>query len=278
MMEGWRSVSARRPCPICGRPNHDHTSRWCAVATDGGAAICHFVSEGAKSQTEQGGYIHVLIGSPLPIRPVTPKMERVRPESPLDWESLVAKYCEAVAPKKLDNLSAMLGVSALSLDFLDIGYIGNGWWSFPMFNADRKPVGIRTRNETGQKRAIEGTHEGVFIPRRRRDGTVLICEGPTCTASMLDLGFDVLGRPSCWGCEDYLSALTRGREVVIIADNDAPESQAAKGTQRLIDKLRRSCRYLKRIAPPYLKDAREWVKQGCTRECVETLAAAARCL
>ena len=55
---------------------------------------------------------------------------------------------------------------------------------------------------------------------------MLICEGPTDTAALLDMGFaNVVGRPSCTGGIKLLVELVcqrRSEEVVVVADGDEP--------------------------------------------------------
>src|SRR6185436_3136595 len=143
--------------PICQRPYETHQSRWCSYSIDGSVAVCHFVSDGAKSVTSTGGYVHFLsTGTPLPIRKSAPRPRVEKPPAPIDWNALIALYSDAVDYTRLTALAASLGVGWASLDHLSIGYIGDGNWSFPMFNPSREPVGIRTRNEDGSKRSIKG--------------------------------------------------------------------------------------------------------------------------
>jgi hypothetical protein len=49
-----RRVSRRQPCPICQRAD------WCSVREDDSAVICMRISDGATTQTRNGGWLHVL--------------------------------------------------------------------------------------------------------------------------------------------------------------------------------------------------------------------------
>ena len=51
---GFRRVTARRPCPVCGR------RKWCQVTRDGRLAHCMWEPRGAVKRAKDGGYIHVL--------------------------------------------------------------------------------------------------------------------------------------------------------------------------------------------------------------------------
>lgn len=52
---GFRRVTARDPCPICGR------KKWCQVTRDGRLAHCMWEARGSIKRAKDDGYIHVLI-------------------------------------------------------------------------------------------------------------------------------------------------------------------------------------------------------------------------
>jgi hypothetical protein len=52
---GFQRVTARRPCPVCGR------RKWCQVTRDGRLAHCMWESRGAVKRAKDDGYIHVLV-------------------------------------------------------------------------------------------------------------------------------------------------------------------------------------------------------------------------
>lgn len=245
------------------------------MTNDGSVALCQFVSDGSFKQSQKtGGWFHRL----RDIDPRERRREVERPKKPEppppDWEAAISMYCEAVEYERAKALADSLGVTVESLDLLDMGFMGGNKWSFPMFNADRKPVGIRTRTEDGQKRSVKGTKEGLFIPRRRIDGLLVFAEGPTDCASVLDLGFDCIGRPSCHGCEEWSAELSRGRNVAILADNDESEV-GTNGAMKLANAIRKTARKVKVLHPPYTKDARSWRKLGASRESLLTIWACA---
>lgn len=178
----------------------------------------------------------------------------------------------AVPDDKLNELAANLGVTVDSLNLLDIGYMGFNKWSFPMYDGQRKPTGIRTRTLDGQKRAVTGTKEGLFIPFKCRDGIVVFTEGPTDCAAILDLGFYAVGRPSCNGGEEFALQLVGRRKVAVLADNDE-SSVGARGALRFAQAIRRKASEVKVLHLAYRKDAREFVRNGGTREAIETIYA-----
>ena len=94
---------------------------------------------------------------------------------------------------------------------------------------------------------------------------LLICEGPTDTAAMLDLGFDAAGRPSCRGGIHLLVDLTRRRqpaEIVVVSDGDGPGRQ---GAESLASVLVLHTPAVRVIRPPHgITAARAWKRAGAT--------------
>jgi hypothetical protein len=52
---GFRRVTARRPCPVCGR------KKWCQVTRDGRLAHCMWEARGSVKRAKDDGYIHILV-------------------------------------------------------------------------------------------------------------------------------------------------------------------------------------------------------------------------
>src|SRR5262249_22709102 len=137
----------------------------------------------------------------------------------------------------LEALICELGLTVSSLRSLGIGWATNhSAWSFPMADAKCNVVGIRLRLPEGRKFAVRGGRDGLFVPTALADalagggGRLLVAEGPTDTAALLDLGFAAVGRPSCTGGVRLLADLLRHcqpPEVVIVADADAPGQYGA---------------------------------------------------
>jgi DNA primase len=136
-----------------------------------------------------------------------------------------------------------------------------------MTDSEGNVVGIRLRAPNGRKWSVRGGQEGLFIPA---DETVagerlLICEGPTDTAALLDLGFSAVGRPSCTGGVTLLAELVkhhRPAEVVIVADADAPGQRGAESLAAVLLAYSAAVRV---IAPPSgVKDARAWKQAVAT--------------
>ncbi len=99
-------------------------------------------------------------------------------------------------------------------------------------------------------------------------GPVVIVEGMSDTAAALDLGFDAVGRPSNLAGLDALNDLIRGRECIIIGENDAKLNKLTNTTETpgrdgMIATFQTVRRAAKRVTmlmpPPHVKDLRAWV-------------------
>jgi hypothetical protein len=94
---------------------------------------------------------------------------------------------------------------------------------------------------------------------------LLIAEGPTDTAALLDMGFEAVGRPSCSGGVGLLVDLVRSRrvkDVVIVADVD-PHGAGQRGAESLAIALVPYCPSIRVIEPPGgIKDVRDWKNAG----------------
>ena len=259
-----RRVSKRTPCPVCGKGD------WCLLSPDGAAAICPRVSDGAVKECGAAGWLHVLAERPkTPTRPRT-RMVRLQVEDPeTDFGALVESCAAKATRPMLAGLAERLDVSSKSLRRLGVGWSDqHSAWSFPMADAAGRVRGIRLRSPSGAKYAVTGSRDGLFVPKGLTFGErPLICEGPTDTAAMLGLGFEVVGRPSCTGGVILVCELVQGRrppETVIVADNGEP---GVRGAEALASRLIVYCPAVQVIYPPEgISDARAWAQSGAKRE------------
>jgi hypothetical protein len=259
----WQRVSKRRPCPVCDHPD------WCLYVgpeDSPEAAICARVE--SPKRCGEAGYLHILCdGGPT----WSPRIRRIEISAAQigagksDFAKLAADFRAPVRPDALDKLVRALGVSAESLRRLGIGWsAGHRAWSFPMTNAAGNVLGIRLRRPDGRKLSVRGGHEGLFLPEGiDAHGLLLIAEGPTDTAALLDLGFSAVGRPSCTGGVKLLVELVRKLKpsgVVIVADSDAPGQRGAESLAAVLVAYAVTVRI---ITPPAgIKDARAWKQAG----------------
>ena len=120
------------------------------------------------------------------------------------------------------------------------------------------------RGIDGDKWAVKGSKQGLFIPTGLDDSKALfICEGPTDTAAMLDMGFNAIGRPSCLGGRDLIIELLSSRankDVVIMSDQDDAGEDGARRLAQSLHKL--TTKLVICPPPPGYKDVRAWYRGG----------------
>ncbi len=279
----WHRVGrGRPPCPICGKGD------WCVVSADGAVALCQRVE--SSKRCGDAGWLHRLreANGWRPTQPVLRAIDRkLISAGSAALGQLSAHYQSTVIPSALTCLSQSLGLSVSSLFRLGIGWsIQHDAWSFPMTDGQGNVLGIRLRRPNGFKFSVKGGHEGLFVPQRPHDGAMtamsssrlLVCEGPTDTAALMDMGFDnVVGRPSCSGGVKLLAELVqriRPNDAVIVADADEP---GQFGAAILASALAVHVPIVRVIAPPGgFKDARIWRQAGATRRDVEQIVQTAR--
>jgi hypothetical protein len=235
----------------------------------------------AVKPTRNGGWLHRLrasVGLRRHGRTRTVFMSPMK-ETSTDFGRMAARFREAVEPGRLCELAAQLGLSVEGLARLEIGWSADRQaWAFPMKDL-RQIVGIRLRSWTGRKWAVSGGREGLFIPAGLAySGRLLVAEGPTDTAALLDLGYEALGRPSCTGGVKILVELVRSKrpkEVVVVADVDG-HGAGQRGAESLAVALAPYCPSVRVIAPPDgIKDARDWKRAGATHDDIQAAIAAA---
>lgn len=294
----WLRVSRRTPCPICGRAD------WCTVSEDGTAANCPRTPNDHPLRSPRtgdiAGYLHKIDGSPMA---PTARAQRARPpaRSRAELENIVRRCETAISPVRLKQLAERLGVSVESLRRERIGWADGlmMWsdkrqrdvrvtaWVFPMVDERERVIGIRFRTGDGAKFSYTGGHEGLFIPRRLTgQGPLMVCEGPTSLAALLDWGFDGIGRPFCRGGVGLLIAYLqqgRRRDLVILGDHDEAKRRddgsvffpGQEGAEALSQEVLPYARSVKVVIPPTAKDSREWKNQGASRAVVEAIVRAA---
>jgi phage/plasmid primase-like uncharacterized protein len=260
----WTRVNQSRRCPVCGK------SDWCLVAVNSSAAICPREEKGSVAYIEGSGWLHRFgdENSPKPRLRVSPKP---LPEHNQVLQEIHSKLRRQATVDVVKSLSEQLSVSEKSLDLLQVGYSATkDAFSFPMSRRGNRFIGIRYRTRDGSKFAQKGSKQGLFIPSSfTLAKAVVICEGPTDTAAMLDLGFNAIGRASCNSGDRLVTELVQRNPVAIIADND---DAGMFGARRLAEKMKNAVI----INPIGSKDARDWVASGATRGDVLGLISEAR--
>ena len=127
---------------------------------------------------------------------------------------------------------------------------------------------VCVRIPEGSTKALKLGYLHILDPKRNKlsgpkttlpksDFPIIITEGQTDTATAMDLGFVAIGRPSAESGIDLLPSLVRGRDVVIVGDNDAGAGQ--RGMESVYQTLEPICKSVTKALPPEtVKDLREW--------------------
>ena len=250
-------VNKSHPCPVCQRTD------WCLYSEDRSAAICARISDGSKKRAGDAGYLHVLKADDRARPKAVYRKNRAEDKTTkpvVEFGKLATQYQDRVSRRQVAMLGASLGVSAVSLKRLGVGWDGEAF-CFPMRDENMRIIGIRRRLGNGRKLCVTGSRNGLFIPAGlSNDKPLMVCEGPTDTAAGLDLGFEAVGRPNCDSKIEMMVKFARGRKVVIVCDNDVPGRDGAK---KLAKRLIGHCPEVKIICPPVAgMDLREWKLKG----------------
>jgi len=254
----WLRVGKREPCPVCGKPD------WCTVCPELSLILCMRMESARPSKNALGGWLHPLgnaASKPLP--PV-----RRKPEVKINAHALWQHWKQATPVNRLLGLAESLGVEPIALHILGCAWAPpHNAFAFPMRNGTGAVVGIRLRNLSGDKWAVQGSHAGLFIPDAPSHPTLYIVEGVTDCAAALTMGLYAIGRPSCSGNEtdvQILLARQRTQNVVICADNDESGQRGATKLQAVLKVS--SC-----IWTPPAKDVRAFANAGGTADTVRSL-------
>lgn len=246
-MDRWYRVNKKHPCAKCGRPD------WCTYAE--GVVCCMRIQ--SDKQMGNGGWLH-RTSQPIPyIAPVRKAIE----EKPIDAYSMWRGWFEQTDHYHLDGFGMSLGVDTNCLKAIGCAWSTFNAWAFPMKDASENVIGIRLRNDKGDKWAVKGSKAGLFIPDQYSfmpDRVTYLVEGPTDLAAAMTIGLHAFGRPACLGQEQIiLNYIARHKveRLVIVTDNDEPGIRGAEKLQSMLSIL--SCVWI-----PPTKDIREFVNLG----------------
>ena len=266
----WIRVSKQNPCPVCGKPD-----KACSVAEDGSVACCMRIPSDWECKGNMGGWLHKLNPDLVQrVRNVFRRAPKKKPKEPKYWHALLAQSLDAAGLEpRAKVLRMQLGLSYNSLHRLMVGWLPQySAWTFPMWDGNDRMIGIRLRGLNGSKWCVSGSANGIFWPTevdRLSESDLIICEGPTDCAALLDLGFHAIGRPNALGGAKYLTDFVRGarRKVIIIADNDGECGVGMEGAHKLATAIRPVTTGVRVLRTPGgYKDIRDWYNGGGTHE------------
>lgn len=267
MNGNWRRVSRSWPCPVCGHPD------WCLLhgpEDDPDVVICPRME--SPKRCGEAGWLHRLREG-VTTQQRRPVQRIALDDGPrTDFADVAESYRRCVEPDRLRHLAQALGLQSATLERFGVGWSpGHNAWSFPMRGGDGVVVGIHLRTLEEQKRSVKGSKQGLFLPADPTDGDqLLIAEGMSDAAALVEVGFAAIGRPSCSsGIRAAVAFLKRARppSVVIAADGDEPGRRGASNLGSVLAAYVPEVRVI--VPPEGIKDVRAWYRQGCTRQDVQ---------
>ena len=228
-------------------------------------AICPRTEEGAIKSCGEAGWLHRVKGNGVPREAVSPfrRMIPIQTARP-NFSQMMQEQRMRVDPWKLHTLAKELGVQVQVLHNYGVGDDG-GAWTFPMFDADGKTIGIHRRLPNGRKLSVKGSRLGLFMPLQVPDkDPLVITEGLSDALAAANLWCAAIGRPSCSAGLEMIKVIAENRDVVIVGDQDIA---GRRGAYDLANSLMDIAARLRVVFPPDgVKDLRVWAGKGLTAE------------
>lgn len=237
---GWNRIKKDNPCPICGR------IKYCMINDNGSAILC--TKEPNEHPVGEAGWLHIL----------DPK--RNLDYKPTNFEQLFIRYQQNVITGMAKVIADELRVSIASVEQLGVGFypLENAWiWA--ELDDYGNVIGLLKRYHNGKKVMVKGSERGLIYqyPLPKTDKPILVVEGASDTLAAMDMGYVCVGRPSVDGGGKFLSGLLRGRDVIIVGENDG--GPGMRGMEKMFQILKTACKSVKKILPPTnKKDLRDW--------------------
>lgn len=193
-------------------------------------------------------------------------------DKPIDARAMWQRWFERTDYHHLDGFGMSLGVDTESLKAIGCAWSTFHAWAFPMKDASGNVIGIRLRNDEGDKWAVRGSKSGLFIPTEYSyvaDRIAYLVEGPTDLAAAMTIGLRAFGRAACTGQEDLILAYIIRHKIerlVIVTDNDEEKLRVESGHKepglRGAVKLQSMLPIHSCLWVPPTKDIREFVNLG----------------
>ncbi len=235
-----RNINKDNPCPVCGR------TKYCLINTNGSAVIC--TKKPNDRPIGEAGWLHVL----------NPK-ENFDYE-PTKFEQVFVRYRKNMIAGMADILADRLHVTAASIERLGVGFYPlENAWVFAEMDEHGNVIGLLKRYHDGRKLMEKGSERGLIYPNPLppTEKPILVVEGASDVLAGLDMGYVTVGRPSADGGGKLLSALLRGRDVIIVGEND--QGAGVRGMEKMFQVLKAVCKSVQKVLPPAgKKDLRAW--------------------
>ncbi len=224
-------VSKRNPCPICEKPD------WCTLSADGTLAFCMRISSERKAGN--GSFIHILADPKPPPAPLNDKHEWIPVE---DWsEKAIECFRHPKAKAAREAVSERLELSEGTLEAMLVGWSADRrgefttWPEWKLYKGQMTITSIDRRYADGTKKCMKGGKRGMYVIEHWwvAAGPVLMPEGGSDAAALIDIGCCVVGRFACRGGVRDMTTLLRRfigseRRIVVIGDNDDDPTRRGK--------------------------------------------------
>jgi hypothetical protein len=274
-MSDWERVEVlRSTCVVCGKPD------WCLRSAT--AAICARIPlcelrsclhcrAGHPKRAGEGGWLHQTSARSGRRRQIS-KCHRI-PDY-IYLQQLHEAYRADVQPGQIEWWAKKLGVSAASLERLQMGWSGTCpvGATFPIQYPAGQICGISVRHFNGGKSCIRGSAmgSGLFVPTGLDNSRgLLLTEGVSDAAALLSLGLQAVGRPSISTRAEVVRRFLHANQfqrVVVVADNDG-HGAGQVAAVALVRYLTHFVAHVDLLVPPQ-KDVRSWVNHGADRRAV----------
>lgn len=236
----WHRTTKDDPCPVCGRV------KYCMVNDNGSAVLC--TKQPSEHPVGDAGWLHVL----------DPKANVGYTPSKLEQQFIV--YRQNMLPEMHKALAVELNVGYPAIETLGVGfYPAEGAWVFAERDEHGSVIGLLKRFYDGKKYMVKGSARGLIYPYPlpKTDKPLLVVEGASDVLAALDMGYVAVGRPSADGGGKLLSLLLKGRDVIIVGENDG--GAGIRGMEKMYALLKSSCKSIRKVLPPTQhKDLRAW--------------------
>jgi len=185
-------------------------------------------------------------------------------QSQRDFGAFHQRFLANINDEVRARLATELGVAAEALMEIECGWTGSVW-TFPERDAQGHVIGVLVRSERGRKRAMKQSKRGLIIPKSLPESAlILIVEGPSDVAACLTMGLAAVGRPSNSGGGPLLGQHLRGRDVLVVGENDRKEDGLHPGRNGAISIARQLANEWNvpvrfAMPPDEVKDVRAWL-------------------
>jgi putative DNA primase/helicase len=216
------------------------------INDNGSAVLC--TKEPSEHPVGEAGWLHVL----------DPKANL--DYKPTEFEQLFVRYRQNVVAGMAEIIASDLSVTAASVEQLGVGFypLENAWvWA--EMDEHGNVIGLLKRYHNGKKVMVKGSSRGLIYqyPLPKTDKPILVVEGASDVLAAMDMGYVCVGRPSADGGGKLLSALLKGRDAIIVGENDG--TVGISGMEKMFSILKPVCKTLRKVLPPAdKKDLRAW--------------------